>query len=156
MFKTEFLQGKSQPTFHLQFIFSPPNRAVYEIMHCCFSTATMVTRTSHNVTLHLHVLSRIALPFTSRSSKWSPFTGFPPTKVCVLLRTLPHAQIPPSVLFLNSRSLCSSFRARDKDLLAPKSTRKTVCVFLRLTLYLEYVSCIHLIQEVSEDFHINF
>jgi len=56
--------------------FFPENRAVYEIMHCCFSTATTVTRTRGNVTLHIYVLSRITLPFTSRSSKWSPSIGF--------------------------------------------------------------------------------
>jgi len=26
-------------------------------MHCCISTATVVTRTPHNVTLYLHFLS---------------------------------------------------------------------------------------------------
>ena len=56
--------------------FFPENRAVYEIMHCCFSIATTVTRTRHNTRLQVCVLSRITLPFTSRSSKWSPSIGF--------------------------------------------------------------------------------
>jgi len=107
-------------------------------MHCCFSTATTVTRTRHIITLHVYVLSRVILPFTSSSSKWSPSIGFPPAKVCILLlRTLPHARMPSSAPFLNSRSLYSSLRARDNVWLAPKTTRKTaracagvrVCVF---------------------------
>jgi len=110
--------------------FFPENRALYEIMYCCFSTAATVTRTRHNVTLHVQLLSLITLPFTSRFSMLSPSIGFPPTKVCILLlRMLPHIQVPFSAPFLNSRSLCSSLRTKDKVLLLPKTTRKTVRVF---------------------------
>ena len=64
-------------------------------MHCCFSTETIVTRTSHNITLYVHGLSHFQCPVVApQALAYAAYTEIPNNKWRTVAATVAYDHRP--------------------------------------------------------------
>jgi len=79
-------------------------------MYCCFSTETIVTRTSHNIALYVHGLSHFQCPVVSpQALAYATYTEMPNNKWRAVAATVAYDHLPLSqriceLWFLGSHS----------------------------------------------------